>query len=106
MKLLDNPKTCPHGSPIPGTGATLDPNLVPLDKLKAGEEATMAFISEELEEDNELLGYLERHNRKPGQPIRLAETVPSNGLIVVDNGSEQVSLGTAVAGRIRVLPKA
>ena len=37
---------------------------------------------------------------------RLAETVPSNGLIVVDNGSEQVSLGTAVAGRIRVLPKA
>lgn len=106
MSLLGNPQTCPHGSPIPGSGATLSPDLVPLDSLDAGARATLVFISEELEEDNDLMGYLDRHDLRPGQPIRIDEKVPSTGLIVINNGRENVSLGLAVAGRIRVLPTA
>ena len=103
--LLGNPTTCPHGSPIPGTGATLSPDLVPLDTLEVGDAAVVEFISEELEEDLELLRYLDRHNIRPGQPITIPEKVPSTGLIVIATQSENVSLGLNVAGRIRVRPK-
>jgi DtxR family Mn-dependent transcriptional regulator len=100
--LLGNPTTCPHGSPIPGTGATLSKDLVPLDALEVGDKATVEFISEELEEDLELLRYLDRHNVRPGQPIAIAEKVLSTGLIAISTERETVSLGLNVAGRIRV----
>ena len=100
--LLGNPTTCPHGSPIPGTGAILSPDLVPMDTLEVGDAATVEFISEELEEDLELLRYLDRHDIRPGQPITIPEKVPSTGLIVIATQRENVSLGLTVAGRIRV----
>ena len=103
--LLGNPTTCPHGSPIPGTGAVLSPDLVPLDTLEVGDAAIVEFISEELEEDLELLRYLDRHDIRPGQPITIPEKVPSTGLIVIATQRENVSLGLHVAGRIRVRPK-
>ena len=104
FELLGHPTTCPHGSPIPGTGATLSPDLVPLDSLDPGDEAIVRFISEELEEDSELLRYLDRHHLKPGQPISVQEKVASTGVIVVESSGEGVSLGLAVASRIRVEP--
>ena len=103
--LLGNPTTCPHGSPIPGTGATLSPDLVPLDTLEVVDAAIVEFISEELEEDLELLRYLDRHDIRPGQPITIPEKVVSTGLIVIATERENVSLGLNVAGRIRVRPK-
>lgn len=102
--ILNNPTTCPHGSPIPGTGVRLDPNLVPMDSLKRGDAATVRFISEELEEDPELLRYLERGNVKPGQEITVQELVPSTGVVIIQTDGQSVSLGLAVAAKIRVLP--
>lgn len=101
MKILNNPTTCPHGSPIPGTGATLDPAWRSLDTLEPKDRATVRFISEELEEDLDLLHYLELHSLKPGQEIEVREKVPSAGLMVLNNGKDDVSLGMQVASRIR-----
>ena len=101
MKLLDNPTTCPHGSPIPGTGATLDPDWAPLDTFEEKERGTIRFISEELEEDLELLHYLDNHDLKPGREVEVRERVPSAGLLVLHNGEQDVSLGLQVAARIR-----
>jgi DtxR family Mn-dependent transcriptional regulator len=101
MKFLNNPTTCPHGSPIPGTGATLDPSWRPLDRFEPGDHAIIRFISEELEEDLDLLQYLEQHSLKPGQAVEVREKVPSAGLLVLNNGQEDVSLGLQVASRIR-----
>ncbi|HET6616089.1 MAG TPA: metal-dependent transcriptional regulator [Dehalococcoidia bacterium] len=105
FSLLDNPTTCPHGSPIPGTGAKLGDDWVALDTLEPGDRAVLKFISEELEEDSDLLGYLDKHNLKPGREIRIAEKVASTGSISIDTGTETVPLGLAVASRIRALPK-
>jgi DtxR family Mn-dependent transcriptional regulator len=101
MKLMNYPKTCPHGSPIPGTGATLDPSWAPLDAFAEAERGTIRFISEELEEDLELLQYLENHALKPGCEVEIREKVPSAGLLILSNGDEDVSLGLQVASRIR-----
>jgi len=102
--ILNNPTTCPHGSPIPGTGAKLDLNLLPMDSLQKGDTATVRFMSEELEEDVELLHYLERGNIKPGQEITIRELVPSTGVVIIESAGQTVSLGLAVAAKIRVLP--
>jgi DtxR family Mn-dependent transcriptional regulator len=102
FELLGNPTTCPHGSPIPGTGAVLSPDLVPLDTLEPGDHAVVRFISEELEEDSELLHYLERHELKPGQGISIEEKVKSTGVLAVKVGDDSVPLGLTVASRIRV----
>jgi DtxR family Mn-dependent transcriptional regulator len=102
FELAGNPTTCPHGSPIPGTGRKLAPDLVPITGLRAGEEATIEFISEELEEDREVLNYLERGQIIPGGRIRVLEMSQSTGIVVVDRDGAAVPLGLAVAGKVRV----
>ena len=101
VEILHNPTTCPHGSPIPGTGATLDPSWRALDTFESGDRLVIRFISEELEMDLELLHYLDKHSLRPGQEVGVADKIASNGLIVLRSGEEDVSLGLAVAGRIR-----
>ena len=105
MELAGNPKTCPHGSPIPGTGYRLSPELQPLASLNAGDEASVVFISEELEEDQELMKYLERSQMMPGRKLRVIETSPSTGVMVVERDGQNVPLGLAVAAKIRVKSK-
>jgi DtxR family Mn-dependent transcriptional regulator len=102
MELAGNPKTCPHGSPIPGTGYRLSPELQPLASLKVGDEAAVVFISEELEEDQELMKYLERSKMMPGGTLTVIETSPSTGVMVVERDGLSVPLGLAVAAKIRV----
>lgn len=102
VKLMGNPTTCPHGSPIPGTGATLDPSWRPLDTFGPGEKVRVRFISEELEMDLDLLHYLEKHGLKPGAEVTVQEKVASAGLLVLKCRDEDVSLGLQVASRIRV----
>ncbi len=100
--LAGNPTTCPHGSPIPGTGGRVASDLVPLSTLAAGEDATVEFISEELEEDLELLRYLERGKVMPGSRIRIVEVAPYTGVIILERDGTQVPLGLPVAAKIRV----
>jgi len=103
VKLLGNPKTCPHGSPIPGTGAVLNPSSVALDHLAPGDEATLELISEELEEDAGILKYLDLHGLRPGARIRVRELIPSVDVLSLETEAGPVSLGLAVAARIRVV---
>ena len=102
--ILNEPTTCPHGSPIPGTGTKLDPNLVPMDRLQRGQTATVRYISEDLQGDLELLRYLERGKITPDQEITIQELVPSTGVVIIEANGRSVSLGLGVAARIRVLP--
>jgi DtxR family Mn-dependent transcriptional regulator len=101
VKLMNNPTTCPHGSPIPGTGATLDPTWRALDTFERGDRMRIRFISEELEMDLELLHYLDKHNLRPGQEVTVGDKVTAGGLLVLRSGDEDVSLSLQVASRIR-----
>lgn len=103
-QLLGDPKTCPHGSPIPGSGAILNPDLVPVAELGTGASAVLEFISEELEEDSTILHYLESHGLRPGARIVVGEVVRPVDIIVLKTEQGDVSLGLAVARRIRAMP--
>src|SRR6266481_4318158 len=46
VTLLGNPQTCPHGNPIPGSGAQPVRDLVPLSALHGGEHVRLERVTE------------------------------------------------------------
>lgn len=100
LQALGNPTTCPHGNPIPGLGS-LAPDEFPLDEARAGDELLILRITEEAEQDPHLMRYLQEHGVEPGAHMRVREATDFNATIVLDGPRGPVSLGFAVAARLR-----
>jgi DtxR family Mn-dependent transcriptional regulator len=99
---LGDPKTCPHGNPIPGAGYR-PPSVEPVSAL--GERtAKLERISEELELDDETMDYLDVNHLRPGAVIRVEsrEHGPDGGVTVRVNDGEQVGLSRHIADRVYV----
>lgn len=64
--LLGDPPTCPHGNPIDAEASRTRPEGIALSTVPAGEQITILRITEEAEEDAELLVHLERTGLVPG----------------------------------------
>jgi len=92
---LSNPQTCPHGNPIPGAGYK-PPRMKPIANMAPGEDLRLERISEELEQDAEIMGLLDRSGMRPGARITRRE-----GQISVDGGG-LVTLDDHVAERVFV----
>lgn len=99
-QALGNPTTCPHGNPIPGLG-TLAPDEFPLDRVESGDEVIIQRITEEAEEDLQLMQYLQEHGVAPGVRMRVREATRFNALIVLEGAMGDVSLGSPVAAKLR-----
>ena len=100
--LLGHPATCPHGRPIP-RGKCCSENLIkvknlvlPLDKLKKGESAKIAFIQSD---DKGLLKKIIAMGILPGLTIRLIHKFPS---YVFQVGESQFAVDKELASQIKV----
>lgn len=102
MAVLNNPGTCPHGNPIPGL-ATLNPNEFPLDQARTSDEIRIQRITEEAEEDPELMRYLQEHGVGPGARMRVKESTRFNALLVLEGDLGEVALGHSVAAKLRAI---
>jgi DtxR family transcriptional regulator, Mn-dependent transcriptional regulator len=100
LRVLGNPTTCPHGNPIPGLGS-LASDEVPLDRVRTGDELVIQRITEEAEEDLQLMRYLQEHGVAPGARMTVREATPFNGLVVLEGERGQVPLGLPVAAKLR-----
>ena len=95
---LDDPKTCPHGNPIPGAGYR-PPPVMPLADL-ADEPAVVERISEELELDDDIMDYLDVNGLRPGAKVQAVGRLPDGTLTVrVDDGL-QIGLSPFIAERV------
>jgi len=103
-EMLGNPPTCPHGNPIDAEAARTRPRGVPLSEAEAGTEITIFRITEEAEEDIELLSYLERHQLVPGTLARVTEVSHGRDSISLDGPTGTSTMGLRPAALIRVLP--
>jgi DtxR family transcriptional regulator, Mn-dependent transcriptional regulator len=101
MTLLGNPDTCPHGNPIPGL-ATGPPRGRPLASMDDPGDYPIVRVSEEAENDLELMAYIEQRNLKPGTMVRLVEREPFDGPVMVEVAGERYALGAHVAEAIFV----
>ncbi len=103
-ELLGHPPTCPHGNPIDAEAARTRPRGVPLSEVEAGSEVTIYRITEEAEEDVELLSYLERHQLVPGTVARVTDVSHGRDSIALEGPTGQSTMGLRPAALIRVLP--
>ncbi len=75
---LNNPTTCPHGNPIPGSVTNArtylkDQGAVRLSTLAIGEKATILCISEVVEDEEALILYLHEKGLTPGTQLTALE---------------------------------
>lgn len=97
---LDNPRTCPHGNPIPGAGYR-PPMVEPVSQLQ-GRTAELERISEELELDDEIMDFLDTNELRPGAKVEVATRTPDGIVTVRVNGEHRVGLSPFIADRVYV----
>ncbi len=99
-KILKNPKTCPHGNPIPtSTGKLSESKMESLTKLKPSQKGVLEKI---VGEKADLLRYLASLGLVPGVQVRVEEKAPFDGPIMVNVRGSRYALGAQVASLIRV----
>ena len=98
--LLENPATCPHGNPIPGSGAPR-PRQRRLAGAEPGEEVRLERITETVELDPETLAYLDTHGLRPGATALVTERAP-DGTLTLDVDGDSIAVGTALAAELFV----
>jgi len=97
---LKDPQTCPHGNPIPGAGYQ-PPKMKPISAMEPGETRPLERISEELELDDEMLGFLYESGFHPKTDIELVKRDPQ-GAYTVSVGGKRVGVGSFAADRLFV----
>ncbi len=100
MRVLENPTTCPHGNPIPGS-AYEEPDTVTLAEVAVGGEFEVSRITEELEFVPGVLEFLERADVVPGRHGRVVAASP-DGTLTVEVEGRAVGIGSFACGRIAV----
>ncbi|CAN5643293.1 metal-dependent transcriptional regulator [soil metagenome] len=103
-ELLGDPSACPHGNPIDAASAERRPVGIPLSEAAPDSEVTVLRITEEAEEDAELLAYLERTALMPGTVARVLEVSAALDSITLDGPRGRSTMGLRPAGLVRVLP--
>lgn len=107
ISSLNNPTTCPHGNPIPGSVPNArtylkDLHAVRLSALAVGQSATILCISEVVEDEEALVLYMHEKGLTPGTQITvLAPDDPSgeeqkeNFMLQVDRHEVYISKSSA-----------
>lgn len=103
LSMLDGPATCPHGNPIPGTGATFRTDLVPLQEIGRGAEVVLERLLEDVELHTDVLRYFEEHGLMPGARVRVVAVAP-DGTRTVKVGRATASIGAELADNLWVRP--
>lgn len=85
VALLDDPASCPHGNPIPGSRRAVRP-LRPLAESAVGDEVRLGRISERVELDGESLQYLDSHGFRPGAVATVKDRAPDGTLTLLVEG--------------------
>ncbi len=101
MNLLDDPTTCPHGNPIPGTGYTFPVDALPLIEVGIDGGFVVERIPEELEFQDGQLAFLEQAGLLPGRQGTILSIAPDGTTTVSVQGSA-VGISAFTASRILV----
>ncbi len=102
VEILGNPKTCPHGSPIPGSGGKPEPATVLAD-AQPGDRVRLSRVTELVEFDQDALIYLDEHGFIPGAEATVAARGP-DGTLVLEVGEGTVVLGAPLARQLYIMP--
>ena len=101
IRMLEDPTTCPHGNPIPGSEYQAPKGTSSLCEVVVGDSFTVERIPEELEFQPGLLEFLEENNLIPGANGKVT-AVSADGSTTVDMKGEAIGVGAFASQRILV----
>jgi DtxR family Mn-dependent transcriptional regulator len=104
--LVGHPETCPHGNPMDLATDQRRPRGTALSEAEPGTQVTIYRITEDAEEDAELLTYLEREGLMPGTVVDVEEVSTARDSVTLLGPRGSSSMGLRPAALIRVLPGA
>jgi DtxR family Mn-dependent transcriptional regulator len=100
---MEDPRVCPHGNPLPGFEDAVS-QWQPLSQVEQGALVILQRIHENLEDQYEILSFLEANALQPGAEIRVEEVLPFNETMRISVGRKTVILGLTLAERLYVDP--
>ncbi len=98
---LGDPKTCPHGNPLPGY-EYVAVDWTPLSEILPGETVVIRRIYEMGENQPELLNFLEENGIIPGATVQVTEVLPFNQTLSLKVKGRAISVGFSTAAFIYV----
>jgi len=115
MRVLNNPRTCPHGNPIPSehfntTEYLREQHALRLNSADEGVETKVVLISELVEDESAILTRLGKVNIMPGATLTVLSHLPEENDLEVkvvprgdnSNGAQIVRLTNDLAAKIWV----
>jgi len=104
--LLDDPATCPHGNPIPGSSHHVDHSgLRPLHDFGPGDRVVLERLTEDLELELGVMRYFEEHGLMPGGEIEVRAVAP-DGTMTLRVVDRTVGLGAELTDNLWVRAEA
>ncbi len=103
VRVLNNPTTCPHGNPIPGSGH-IGVATAPLSSVATGADFTVSRIPETLEFAPGILDFLEEVHLLPGRVGNVVST-NNDGSIEVRVEGRSVTVDAYASARLMVEAK-
>jgi DtxR family Mn-dependent transcriptional regulator len=93
VDLLNDPGTCVHGNPIPGSRNAPDQRaLRPLNEMGPGDRVVLERLTEDLELDLSIMRFFEESGLMPGAAVRVQARAP-DGTMTLSVRGESVGLG-------------
>lgn len=100
--ILNDPATCPHGNPIPGSSHPVDlSDLRPLPTFRPGARVVLLRLTEDLELDLDVMRYLEETGLMPGATVAVRDLAP-DGTMTLQVDGRQVGLGPELTDNLWV----
>ncbi len=98
--FLGFPKSCPHGTPLPGEDDFLPKNTKNLDTFEVGDKVEIVNIGEILEESIELMKFFMDKSIKPGKRHNILEKTDITKTIVLESKTGTAILTFDIAAKI------
>jgi DtxR family Mn-dependent transcriptional regulator len=104
VQILDDPATCPHGNPIPGSAhsPTVPQPQVSLATIESGQKVRFERLGEEVELDGATLRYLDDAGFIPGATAAVTNKGP-DGTMLLDADGTTLVLGADLCQRLYVM---
>ncbi len=107
VAALGHPTTCPHGNPIPGyvdaRNYLSNQQSFRLSQADRDTQVRIVCISEVVEDEEELISYLNEKELKPGQTLRLARHAETEASVLLNVANREVGIPERVANKIWVV---
>ncbi|MBU3916623.1 metal-dependent transcriptional regulator [bacterium] len=102
-EFLDFPKSCPHGTPIPGENSILPALTEVITEFEVGDSIEIVVIDESLEESLDIMKFLQEKRIIPGEKHHILEKTDVTKTIVLATESGMTTLSFDLADKIRAV---